>query len=117
MIATLSIVSGGKIATAAIVMGIYLIDALYVISRRVLSGKNPMKWDFTHLHHRLETKGISARSQRALVYSLSIIFGVSAIFLDTIGKALLFLVIVVVVIYISTLAETWVKIVSRGKRE
>ena len=43
MIATLSIVSGGKIATAAIVMGIYLIDALYVISRRVLSGKNPMK--------------------------------------------------------------------------
>ena len=31
MIATLSIVAGGKIATASIVLGIYFIDAFYVI--------------------------------------------------------------------------------------
>lgn len=43
MIATLSIVSGGKIATASIVLGIYFIDAFYVILGRIRAGKNPMK--------------------------------------------------------------------------
>lgn len=43
MIATLSIVSGGKIATIAIVMGVYLIDAFYVIACRLKNGKNPMQ--------------------------------------------------------------------------
>ena len=43
MIATLAIVSGGKIATASIVLGMYFIDAFYVIIRRIRSGKNPMK--------------------------------------------------------------------------
>ena len=43
IIATLSIVSGGKIATASIVLGIYFIDAFYVILTRIRAGKNPMK--------------------------------------------------------------------------
>lgn len=53
MIATLAIVSGGKIATASIVLGIYFIDAFYVILGRLRAGKNPMKGDLTHLHHRM----------------------------------------------------------------
>ena len=56
IIATLSIVSGGKIATASIVLGIYFIDAFYVILTRIRSGKNPMKGDLTHLHHRMAEK-------------------------------------------------------------
>lgn len=43
IIATLAIVSGGKIATASIVLGIYFIDAFYVILGRLRAGKNPMK--------------------------------------------------------------------------
>ena len=53
MIATLATVAGGKIATASIVLGIYFIDAFYVILRRIHAGKNPMKGDLTHLHHRM----------------------------------------------------------------
>ncbi len=43
MIATLAIVSGGKMATVSIVLGMYFIDAFYVILSRIRSGKNPMK--------------------------------------------------------------------------
>lgn len=42
-IATLAIVAGGKIATAMSVIGIYLIDFIYVIGIRIMQGKNPMK--------------------------------------------------------------------------
>ena len=42
-IATLAIIAGGKIATAMSVLGIYLIDFVYVIGIRIMKGKNPMK--------------------------------------------------------------------------
>ncbi len=74
IIATLSIVSGGKIATASIVLGIYFIDAFYVILTRIRSGKNPMKGDLSHLHHRMTLEGISHHMQRKLVMFLSLIF-------------------------------------------
>jgi UDP-N-acetylmuramyl pentapeptide phosphotransferase/UDP-N-acetylglucosamine-1-phosphate transferase len=43
LIATLAIIAGGKIATAMSVLGIYLIDFVYVITARILGGQNPMK--------------------------------------------------------------------------
>lgn len=43
LLATLAIVGGGKIATALSVLGIYVIDFVYVITSRLLAGKNPMK--------------------------------------------------------------------------
>lgn len=43
LIATLAIIAGGKIATAISVLGIYLIDFVYVITSRIMQGKNPMK--------------------------------------------------------------------------
>jgi hypothetical protein len=42
LIATLAIIAGGKIATAMSVLGIYLIDFVYVITARILQGQNPM---------------------------------------------------------------------------
>ncbi len=35
IIATLAIIAGGKIATASSVLGIYFIDAIYVIALRI----------------------------------------------------------------------------------
>jgi hypothetical protein len=43
LIATLAIIAGGKIATAISVLGIYLIDLIYVVVARLLKGKNPLK--------------------------------------------------------------------------
>lgn len=43
MIATLAIISGGKVATVASVLGVYIIDAFYVILVRLYNKKNPLK--------------------------------------------------------------------------
>ncbi len=43
LIATLAIIAGGKIATAMAVLGVYLIDLIYVVTVRILQGKNPLK--------------------------------------------------------------------------
>ena len=42
-LATFAIVAGGKIATAVSVLGIYLIDLVYVVTSRIMKGKNPLK--------------------------------------------------------------------------
>lgn len=101
-IATLAIIAGGKIATAMSVIGIYLIDFVYVIGLRILSGKNPMKWDQTHhLHFRLLELGLSHASIRNIVYFLAFSFWVAAIFLDTIGKVILFVIIACVSLFLT----------------
>lgn len=42
-LATFAIVAGGKIATAVSVLGVYLIDLVYVVTSRIMRGKNPLK--------------------------------------------------------------------------
>lgn len=116
MIATLSIVAGGKIATASIVLGIYFIDAFYVILGRIRAGKNPMKGDLTHLHHRMTNEGIDPSIQRKMVMTLSFLFGLGAIFLDTWGKIILFFIIVSVVVYIAQIAGAIEKMMKKEKK-
>ncbi|TSC93576.1 MAG: glycosyl transferase, partial [Candidatus Berkelbacteria bacterium Licking1014_85] len=53
MLAIGAIISGGKLATAALVLGFPILDAFWVISRRLLNGKKIWSADRSHLHHRL----------------------------------------------------------------
>ncbi|MDD5198101.1 MAG: MraY family glycosyltransferase [Candidatus Gracilibacteria bacterium] len=102
MIATLAIIAGGKIATVATVLGVYLIDAFYVILMRLYNKKNPLSGDrIHHLHYRLLNMGMSENFVRYFVYSLAFLFGMAAIFLDKIGKAILFFVLIIIVVFIT----------------
>ncbi len=83
VIATLAIFSGGKVATAFLVLGFPILDAVWVITRRIVEGRSPFKGDLKHLHHRLVTMGLSQRKAVLLMYGLSALFGLSAVFLDT----------------------------------
>lgn len=105
MLATMAIIAGWKIATVLVVFGIYSVDAIYVIMRRMYAKKNPLKWDFTHLHHRLSNAWLSKVQFLSLVYSLSFFFGVTALFLDKNGKIIVFWLIVFVVIFINKVVE------------
>jgi hypothetical protein len=102
MIATLAIIAGGKIATVATVLWVYLIDAFYVILMRLYNKKNPLSGDrIHHLHYRLLNMGMSENFVRYFVYSLAFLFGMAAIFLDKIGKAILFFVLILIVVFIT----------------
>ena len=85
----LAIISGGKIAIALLVMGIPILDVVWTILRRLIAGKNPFSFaDRKHLHFRLLETGLSVRKSVLLFYFMSIIFGLSALFLQSIGKVL-----------------------------
>ncbi len=102
MIASLAILVGGKVATVAAVLGVYLIDAFYVIAARILSGQSPLKGDrIHHLHYRLLNLGMTESFIRKFVYSISFLFGMAAVFLDRVGKILLFAILIAVVLFVT----------------
>lgn len=104
MLGVLAIISGSKVATTLLIMGIPILDVIWVITRRSLAGKNPFKFsDKKHLHFRLLDVGFTHRQAVVFYLVLTALFGGFAIFLQTFGKliALLILLIVMVVLAIS----------------
>lgn len=98
MLATLSILSGAKVATALLVLAVPAVDFIYTISRRILSGKSPVWGDRGHLHHRLLDIGLK-QEQIALFYiGVSIILGGISLILDSQSK--FFGVLIVGVIFV-----------------
>ena len=107
MLASIAIISGWKIATVLVVFGIYTVDAIYVVIRRLISWKNPIKGDLTHIHHRLLMLGLSRKEILILLYSLSFLFGLTALFLDRFGKILVFVIIIFVVVFINRIVDAF----------
>ena len=94
ILGVLSIISGGKIAIALLVLGIPILDVAWTIASRLLKGKNPLKTaDRQHLHFRLLDSGLGVRKTVLLYYLLATLFGVSALFLQSRGKLLSLLVL------------------------
>jgi len=93
LLAVLAIFSGGKIATAFLILGFPILDALYVIIYRLYNKQAPWKggeWDkyrkAVHLHHRMLDVGLTERQVLLVVYFLATTFGITALFLGTKGK-------------------------------
>lgn len=83
MLGSLSIIAGGKLATALLIMGFPVLDAFWVILKRILRGESPMKGDFTHFHHRLLHVGLSPRKALAFNFTLCAVFAAIALVLPT----------------------------------
>ena len=86
MVAVLSILSGGKLATALLVLLLPATDFAYTFLRRILEGKSPVWGHKGHLHHKLLERGFT-HSQISLFYILgSVILGAAALNLSSQGK-------------------------------
>ena len=100
ILGVLAIISGGKIAIALLIMGIPILDVVWTISRRLWQGKNPFKFsDRQHLHHRLLALGLGQRTTVLIFYFLSFLFGISALFLQSRGKFLALLALVILMLF------------------
>jgi UDP-N-acetylmuramyl pentapeptide phosphotransferase/UDP-N-acetylglucosamine-1-phosphate transferase len=107
MLGILTIVSGGKVATAFLVMGVPLVDAAFVIIRRLVRGEPLTHGNRTdqHLHHRLLGCGMKERTIVLATACIGGAFGVTALFLSTGGKALAALFLIGLLIVISGLTD------------
>jgi UDP-GlcNAc:undecaprenyl-phosphate/decaprenyl-phosphate GlcNAc-1-phosphate transferase len=103
LLGVLSIISGGKLATAFLVLGIPVLDVGWVILRRLISGKSPFSADKGHIHHRLLTAGLTQRQAVILLYLVASGFGTVAVMAGTQGKirATILLIILMIVLAIA----------------
>lgn len=97
-IAILSILSGSKIATALIVMGLPVIDVARVIISRRLRGHPIFKGDDQHLHHLLLANGLSHRAAVLFYYIVGSSLGVLALFLQSKGKIIVLAALVILAV-------------------
>lgn len=81
MLGSLAVISGGKIATALLLMGIPILDVAWVILRRLREGRSPFRGaDRKHLHFRLLDVGLSQRQAVLTLYALTAAFGAMTLF-------------------------------------
>lgn len=99
VIATLAIFSGGKVATAFLVLGIPILDMLWVVARRILSGQKFWKGDNKHMHHRLLEAGLSEKSIVVIYLLITAFFGFSAVMMVN-SKQKLFMITALVLLMV-----------------
>ena len=101
ILGVLAIISGAKIAIALLIMGLPILDVVWTIWRRVKAGKNPFKFaDKKHLHFRLLNLGIGQKKTVLIFYGFSAIFGLSALFLQSMGKLFALVVLIIIMLFI-----------------
>ncbi len=97
LLATISILSSAKLATAILVMGVPMIDGVFTIIRRVLEGKSPFWHDKKHLHHILLYMGFSQRTIALFYWLISAILGSLSLFLSSKGKFFAVIMIIILI--------------------
>ena len=53
-----------------LILGLPILDTLYVMARRIMSGRSPFSPDRLHLHYRLLDAGMSQRGAVILIYTM-----------------------------------------------
>lgn len=96
VLAATAIISGGKVATLLLVMGFPILDFVWVILRRISQKKSPFKGDLWHFHHRFLKAGYSERSVVLFFVVSAALFGALSFFFSTLGKIIVFSVILLV---------------------
>ncbi|OGY08741.1 MAG: hypothetical protein A2700_00855 [Candidatus Blackburnbacteria bacterium RIFCSPHIGHO2_01_FULL_44_64] len=86
MLAVLSILTTAKVGTLLLVLAIPIADFIYIVVRRILSGKSPVWGDRGHLHHRLLNAGFSKRKIAYFYWVATAFLGVLAFNLNALGK-------------------------------
>ena len=100
-LSVLAILSGAKLATVILLLGIPIIDAVFVIFKRLSRHQSPLKGGPDHLHHFLLKIGWTRPQIAVFYWSLSFLLGCISLFLNSSQKFYAFLGLIIVFIGIS----------------
>lgn len=96
LLAVVSILSSAKLATAFLVMGVPIVDALFTIVRRIASGKSPFWHDKKHLHHILLRLGLTQRQIALFYWVISAILGTISLTLESRSKLFAMMMVIAI---------------------
>ena len=89
-LALLSILGTAKVAVALLVLGVPIIDAFWIIVRRLSQRRSPFSPDRGHLHHRLLDTGLSHRQTVLLIYAICTVLGAMSLLLSGANQVIAF---------------------------
>lgn len=95
MLAILSILTFSKLGTALLVLIIPMVDAIFIISKRLLRKRSPVYASKDHLHHYLLSLGWSKKKVAVFYWIISALIGLIALQLDARQKIFAAVVILV----------------------
>jgi UDP-GlcNAc:undecaprenyl-phosphate GlcNAc-1-phosphate transferase len=98
VLALLAIYSGGKLATAGLVLGFAIFDGVWAVIRRLLNKRSPFSPDRHHIHHLLLDAGLSQRAAVLVLYGVSASFGALALLGNAQVKAVGFVILLLTMI-------------------
>ena len=102
MLGLLAIITDGKIAITLLVMGIPIIDLLFVIIKRIIKKESPFSHsDKKHLHFQLLDFGLSHRQAVIFLYVLTLFLAALGLFFKSMGRFLVLLTLLAGVIILS----------------
>ena len=87
-LAVLALLGTAKVAAALLILGVPIIDALFVIVGRIAAGRSPYTPDESHIHRRLLSYGFSHRGSVLALYALTAALSILALLLT--GSATLY---------------------------
>jgi UDP-GlcNAc:undecaprenyl-phosphate GlcNAc-1-phosphate transferase len=114
VLAMLSIYSGAKLATAALVLGFPIVDALWAATRRLAKRTSPFRADRLHFHHLLLDAGMTQRQAVLTLYAVAVGFGIVALSVGSLAK-LVALIVLLFMMAVSIGALVFVKWVKERK--
>ncbi|PIY72495.1 hypothetical protein COY87_00670 [Candidatus Roizmanbacteria bacterium CG_4_10_14_0_8_um_filter_33_9] len=98
LLGILSILSFGKIGTSFLILSIPMIDALYMILKRVKRGASPFKASWGHFHHKLLEIGWGKRRIAFFYWFITFILGIASLLLKGIEKMIAFITIALILL-------------------
>lgn len=100
ILGVLAIISGGKLATTFLILGLAVFDLFGIVIRRLFIEHTPLfLGDRGHFHFRLLQAGFSHKKAVLLYWFIALLFGIFALFLRTTGK----IIALVILLALSTI--------------
>src|ERR1035437_200633 len=95
-LAVLSILGAAKVAVALLVLGVPIIDAFWIIVRRLAARRSPFAPDRGHIPHRLLDLGLSHRASVLVIYGVCVLLALLSLGLSGTGQTYAFMGLVMV---------------------
>lgn len=111
LLGVISILATAKVGAVMVVLGVPLVDFIYILVRRLISGKSPVWGDKSHLHHKLLQMGWSKRKVALFYWLLTALLGIAAIKFQSRTKLMIMigLVILMAVFLVWQYSSRWSK--------
>lgn len=105
LLGVLAVISGGKLATAMLALGVPMLDLVWTVLRRFSEGglKRVFQSDRRHLHHRLLDLGWRQHTIVGVYLLVSTVFGTAALFLQSKEKLVALMILTAIVVIVAVL--------------